>query len=231
MRGRTFLQLIDSTKAEARHALSPALSQNALPFIKQTIARVYENLYMAHEWPQLQIDRSVNIDAGMRYYAFPPDMDFERTVAVKVKWSGQWTDPLKFGISTDDYNSYDPDQNQRSDPAWKWDWAEGDMIEIWPLPASNQVNALRFEGMLKFVPLVDEADVCKIDSNIVVLFAAAEILASQNSKDAQAKLANAQLALSRLLGKASKNRVTSLVGESKLDGDRERVRVTYARAG
>lgn len=229
-RGKTFLQLVNDTKAEARQSLTPSLSQNALPYIKQTVARIYESLYASHEWPTLEIRRYENISAGMRYYSYPADMDFERTVKIYPRYNEEWMEKgLLYGIEVEHYNQYDPLQDERSDPPIRWAWHEGDQIEVWPLPATNLTNGLMFVGIKKFAPLVDDADLCLIDSNLVILYAAAEILASQKSTDAQAKQAKAQQLFDAMKAKQSKQRVVSLSGAD--EEPRDRIVTTYTRAG
>ena len=58
---------------------------------------------------------------------------------------------------------------------------------------------MRFEGQAPLSPLVAPTDTCIIDSKVIVLFAAAEMLAVQKSEAAPMKLTKAQNALRRVL--------------------------------
>lgn len=219
------------TKAEARHSTNVALGVNALPNIQQTVKRVYETLCLKEEWPHLNLKRFKSLSAGQRYYAFPADMDFDRVTGVYIKYAGQWTPkPIPFGITVEHYNSVDSDDDARMDPVRRWGAHEGDMFEVWPMPASNSINSLRLDGQKKFVPLVADSDIVQLDDNLIALYAAAEILAPQKGADAQAKLTQGQVLLTKLLGRQSKERVMYL---DQGDDDAERgshITVHYARA-
>jgi hypothetical protein len=71
------------------------------------------------------------------------------------------------------------------------------MLEI--LPAPDAMGVLRLEGQAPIVPLIADSDKCVIDSDAIVLFAAAEILATTKAEVAQLKLTKAQNHLRRLL--------------------------------
>jgi hypothetical protein len=77
-------------------------------------------------------------------------------------------------------------------------------IELMPVPPDNTANPktslmLRFEGMAPVSPLIADNDTCILDSKAIVLFAAAEVMATQKSEAAPMKLTKAQNYLRRLL--------------------------------
>ena len=77
-------------------------------------------------------------------------------------------------------------------------------FQLLPMPEDNVAHpqlsyVLRFEGMAPLSPLIAPTDSCIIDSKAIVLFAAAEMLATQKSEAAPMKLTKAQNYLRRLL--------------------------------
>jgi len=231
-RGTTLSQMIAMLREELAQASSPALGQNNRPTLARKLKRTYEVLYGRFDWEHLKIYRDKDLSAGARYYAFPTDLEFERVNKVEVLHSGQWI-PVCYGISAEQYNIFNPDRGERSDPVERWQAYEDDQFEVWPLPAAGAGSAdgkLRFWGVKKFAPLVAESDRALLDDNMVVLYAAAEILAKAKAQDAQAKLAQANTLYDQLTGRGKKSRVFSMAGPSD-EPPRREVRVTYARAG
>jgi hypothetical protein len=71
-------------------------------------------------------------------------------------------------------------------------------FEIVPTPSSDTMQ-LRLSGLAPLNPLIADTDKCMIDSRVIVLFAAAEMLAVQKSEGAPMKLTKAQNYLRRIL--------------------------------
>jgi hypothetical protein len=61
--------------------------------------------------------------------------------------------------------------------------------------------------MKQLAPLVASSDKCELDSNLLILTAAAELLARAKSSDAQLKLSIATSHYNRLKGRHSQNRM------------------------
>jgi hypothetical protein len=151
----------------------------------------------------------IPLSAGQRYYDLPAGLDYERVTDARVWWNGI-AEPLERGIGFDDYNAFDPDQNDRTSPALKWDvkfTGDREQIEVWPLPDGG-AQSVQLVGYWSCAPLVDEDDICRLDSDVVVLYAAAELLA-EDSPDKKAKLQLAQELL-----RLKKLRATSGAGKA-----------------
>ena len=67
----------------------------------------------------------------------------------------------------------------------------GTQFELWPMPAANELP-VRFVAKRPFTPLVDEADVCDLDTDLIVLHTAAELARRFNNDDANMLLGRAQ---------------------------------------
>jgi len=187
-RNTTFGQLIEMTMIEAGMDPTPALSMNVRPLVKAAIKREYERLYDEFDWPFLRVTEDVLTQAGQRYYDVPDTINFDRIEKVDYLWGDRWV-PLDRGIDVSNLNTYNSDEDERSDPMLRWDikWT-GDttQIEVWPIPASNEIP-IRFTGIRNMTRLVGDGDRCDLDDQMVSMFASAELLARKNSPEAQLK--------------------------------------------
>jgi len=201
-RGTTLGQLVTMLREECGHATSAALGQNTLPRMKRVLQRTQEFLWGDWTWPHLRVYREEVLQAGQRYYTFPTDLAFDRVENVHVRYDDTWR-PVCYGIELEHYNAQDPERDDRDDPVLRWQAYEDGQYEVWPLPATNGLR-LRFEGIKKLAPLIDDAHRADLDDNLLVLFAAAEILAKQKGGDAEAKRTFAGRLYSQLKGNQSK---------------------------
>lgn len=206
MRGKQFGQIQSDLRAELGRNNDPGVRAADLPQIQQVIRRVYETLYDAYDWPHLnEIHERIPMQAGQRFYDFPDTCDYDKITAAVVWYNGE-PEELTRGIGFKEYAFYDSEADERSDPVQRWDvrYVSGvAQLEAWPIPITNQ-TAIQFEGKRRFVPLVDDADLCLLDDQLVTLTAAAEI----TPDDTQIKL--------KL--KASQERLGVLKGRAKAAG-------------
>lgn len=192
MARRTQLQeLVSMLRAESRRSSSVALGIDEEALLKAVLRRHQEILYDGYDWPFLRVMPKKPLAAGQRYYDMPTDLNFDRIEEVVVWFSGQ-PQPITRGIGFREYAQFDSDSDVRSSPAMAWDIRStnddtAEQIEIWPIPDSND-TFLQFQGIRKLNPLVSNSDRADLDDQLIVLFAAAELLANQKSQDAGAKL-------------------------------------------
>lgn len=178
MRGTTLNALIQKLRLELKIAESPALGKNTRGSHANALRSAQERLYSEWDWPFKNIWRDVALASGQRYYAPPEDLDLEGLRKVELFYSGQWYD-LKRGIRTEDYNIFNSDLDERCDPVLAWDIFNdpdnGDMIEAFPIPASNG-SKIRFTGIKKLSPLISDSDRADLDDELLVLTAAIDFV-------------------------------------------------------
>jgi hypothetical protein len=202
MRGSQFLTLVTMLRDELRRSTDPAVSSSDVDSLKRVINRNYEFLYTDYDWPTLhRVFPSSLINSGQQLYDLPPDLDAERIEKVAVWYSGQAC-PLTRGIDFEQYNAFDPEDDQRSSPVTHWDLRSSALhnhvqYELWPLP-DTAIQYIQFIGYKRFERLVNDIDLCLIDDNLVVAFSAAELLTAQGSADAESKVRSAQALYARL---------------------------------
>ncbi|TDX21888.1 hypothetical protein DFO67_1327 [Modicisalibacter xianhensis] len=187
-RGTTLEQLTVMLKAEI--GASPDYAANAdMNFVyHQYLRRHYENLYDGWAWPFKRIERDIATAAGQRYYDWPAEIDGEQELEFWVDENGTWI-RLEQGIGPGQYNSYE--EGDRQDYPYRWDWQGEDQFEIWPTAALDGVT-LRIVGTKNPNKLISESDVCDIDDQMVVLYAASELLLRDDPNRAQQKSNMAQ---------------------------------------
>lgn len=157
------------------------------------LQQAQEELYEAHDWTHLTVTRTKTLAAGQRYYDMPTDLNLDRISDAYV-YDNDIPTPLTRGIGREQYASYDPVDNERADPALRWDlkWTgSSTQMEIWPLPASSGA-VVEFRGIRSLRALVDDNDVCDLDSQLIVMTVAGQLLARQKSADAQLVLDRAK---------------------------------------
>lgn len=202
--GTQFLALKQRLRAELGRSVDVSVGVDDDESLKQTLNRTYAALYMQWDWPHLRmVWPHIQLSAGQRFYDFPVNLNPDRVEKVVVRYNGHFY-PLDRGIDFDAYNAYDSEAGERSDPALRWDvrWTgSSTQFEIWPVPVSDE-QSVQFRGIIALPRLVDDTDVCLLDDELVVLFAAQELLSRQKSQDADKKLQLAQEHFNRLKGRS-----------------------------
>lgn len=201
-RGKQLTELVAQLRAETGRTQDVSIGTDEVENLKNLLRRTQEVLYDEYEWPFLRIEQSVILNTGQRYYDFPPLLDYDGIQIAKYKYGNKYV-PIERGITFDDFSTYDSNSDQRSSPALKWDvrnTGSGEQMEIWPIPP--ETGSIHFFGTKKLSNLVQDSDRADLDDRLIVLFAAAEMLARQKSKDAQAKAQQADKRLLKLRAKS-----------------------------
>lgn len=191
-------------RGELLQSVNTAHGVNAAPAHKQVLARTQRMLWLDHAWTHLRVDRDEPLVAGQRYYDFPTDLPLDRVESVSVKWSGRWH-CLERGIDVGHYNAYDSDADVRVDPVLRWAPYETSQFEVWPMPATNDAQVVRFSGIRTLNPLVNDSDTCDLDADLIVLFSAAELAADAKSPRAEALARRANAHFAKLRQRAEHN--------------------------
>lgn len=197
-RGAQLQSLVSYLRAEAGLSQKVSVGTDQEDKLKHLLRRTQETLYDAHDWTFLQHFFSKALSAGQRYYDMPSGLADTRIVEAAIDDGSEEPRPVDYGIGFAEYATYNSDEDERADPVERWDFrrtsATATQIEVWPIPASSN-QTLRFKGIRSLPALTANTDTAALDDHLIVLFAAAEIMASQENKGASLKL---QLATDRL---------------------------------
>lgn len=213
-----FMQLVSDLKDEIGQATSVGLGVDYLQKLKRDINRAYRSLYDDFDWPHLKTEDVKDLAAGQRYYDFPSKFELGGIASVVPFYNGQFHTALTRGIGTSEYATFDSYADVRSDPVMRWDtYFDGSttQFQVWPIPASNE-QKLYFFGIRKIDRLVNDDDLCLLDDEMVVLFAAIRILKRQDSADAKEALAEAQARFARMRARSGPSRTIRMgMGEQE----------------
>jgi len=207
--GVTMLELRRMLRAETGQSVNPAQGVQAQAAQDAQLDRQQRELWDAYDWPHLRFWFDKSVEKGQAAFAYPAEMGFDQINRVywaaegETRWNG-----LQYGIRA--YNlevpQPEPWEPARGTPKRWANFVDVNLsgvtdpagsLMLLPVPDTN--GMLRFEGQAPLNPLVNDADKCVIDSTAIVLFAAAEILATQKAEVAQMKLQKAQNYLRKLL--------------------------------
>lgn len=202
-RGTSLSALRDMLRAEIGASSNVAMGVNTQDQYDHLLRRTQARLWADHDWSFGFVERDESLLKDERYYAFDSDVDYDRISKASVKFGDIWY-PMEYGITPDNYNSFDSDAGDTSAPAMRWQHYEGNQFEVWPIPSENG-QKLRFRAIKKLPVLLSPSDVAILDDNLIVLFAAAELLGRSKATDAGAKLSQATSHYNKLKGNSNKS--------------------------
>jgi hypothetical protein len=254
----TLLELRRLLRSETGTSLNPQQGVQAQDTLDLILARQQRELWDAYNWQHLKIWTDVPLTGGQSLYSYPVQMAFDQITRVyvtlatydtvipdQINSAGAW-EPLAYGIKPFMLHL----GPARVGKPMRW----GNVASInttGPTPITNPVGqfqllptpppdtgaipkvgyVLRFEGQAPLSPLVAPTDTCILDSEAIVLFAAAEILATQKSEAAPMKLTKAQNYLRRILAdQGADKRVNYNMGGNHrggIDPDKSYRRIPY----
>jgi hypothetical protein len=201
-RGTSLSALRDMLRAEIGASSNVAMGVNTQDQYDHVLRRTQARLWADHDWSFGFIERDEPLLKNERYYAFDNDIDYDRISMASVKWGDIWR-PMQAGITPELFNTFDSDAGETSTPAMRWQHYEGNQFEVWPVP-SEHGQTLRFRAIKKLPPLLSPSDTAVLDDNLIVLFAAAELLGRSKAADAPAKLSQATSHYNKLKGNSNK---------------------------
>lgn len=202
-RGTSLSALRDMLRAEIGASSNVAMGVNTQDQYDHVLRRTQARLWADHDWSFGFIERDEPLLKNERYYAFDNDIDYDRISMASVRWGDIWR-PMQAGITPELFNTFDSDAGETSTPAMRWQHYEGNQFEVWPVPSENG-QILRFRAIKKLPPLLSPADTAVLDDNLIVLFAAAELLGRSKAADAPAKLSQATSHYNKLKGNSNKD--------------------------
>ena len=188
----TLTEVVEFVRQEARLSTNSSRGTDNLENIERLIKRHYTTLAEDFDWQHLVLKRNDSaarkvLSAGQRIYSFPASVNVLKIERAWVKHSGLWK-PLEYGIGPDQFNAYDSDDDERTDPVERWAFHDDDEFEVWPLPATNGAangdGEIAFEGQRAIETLSSNSSRLDMDGIMVSLFVAAEILAGNGQKAA-----------------------------------------------
>lgn len=210
--------MVKNLRAECGHSLTVTTGNNQEETLKYLLGRTQEELWTAFIWPELKYRAGTVLSSGQYLYPFVAAMPYDCireawTSAAGTATTPNWT-PITYGITDENLILADNSNSQRADPVQYWDIDSPTQYRLWPTP--NTAAYLRFIGQKALGVFAANTDVSTLDSTVIVLFAAADLLARAKAEDADIKMQKAQRHLTKLLGNKvnARNKVSTLGGGS-----------------
>lgn len=196
---RTMAEMLRELRAEIGMATDVSLQANILDAHRSLLQRAQRMLYDNEMWPHLEGFFSVEVPKNANEIALPEGINAGAIRAVRVRdaTSGSRAMPVRYGWTDQELMSADPDE-----PGWPiqyWrieanaDLDEDDFqrrVTFWPQP--DRAAVLIFEARRAITRFVDDSDKATLDSDLIVLQTAAELLNEQGSPNGPVKAAAAQ---------------------------------------
>lgn len=214
---RQLRDMLTDLRAEIGHSTNVAHGINDRETLLYYLNRTQIQLYQDYDWPTLIIEPDILLADGQRYYPYPDAMAFDDISSVHVL-IGTGYQPLAYGIGPAEMTILNSDAGATAWPPLKWGHAAGvSQLELWPVPDANAITSvppfvagaplpppggtypasIRLHGTRTVQPMVDDSDLATLPDNLIVLFAAVEILQRDDAKDAALKLNKANEAMRR----------------------------------
>lgn len=166
-----------------------------------------EWLWENYSWPHMRAERFLTTQIGQRFYdpagckkidqstgllVTAGDVKIDRIDYLMLRDGDIWRAPLSPGITADEYNQWDSDAGDRSWPIERWQIAENDNIEVWPVPdqdgdETTLANMLKFVGTRNLSDFAEDDDTCDLDHLAIVYFTAATLAPEKEGRKLLAK--------------------------------------------
>lgn len=189
----TLDDIVEMARSEGKKSTNTSRGVDHLEHIKQLVRRIYNNLLDEFDWKHLKIKREdcfKTMSAGSRYYDWPTTLNVNKIEKVWFLWGNTWV-PLQEGITYDQYNIKNSENDERSDPVDRFAWYGDSQFEVWPKPASSG-GKVGFQAQKKGELLTGGTNRADLDDIMLALYAGAELLLEGgDEKMAQAKIAMA----------------------------------------
>jgi hypothetical protein len=202
--GVTMDVLKKELRAETGQSINYTLHGTQSQFTQDIILdRQQRELWDAYAWPHLHIHKDIALAVGQADYDYPIALPFDQISRIYIAQGGGDWQGLSYGIRATDIPVGGPTRGTPRQWGNKVTVSDAGVTnptgQITLLPIPDMVMTMRVAGMAPCTDLNNDAAKCVIDSKAIVLFAAAEILATQKSEAAALKLTKAQNYLRKLL--------------------------------
>jgi hypothetical protein len=220
--GVSLADLRYALRAEIYSSLLPAHGLSSVDMQNIILDRTQLELWNLYQWPHLDYRIDFTAPANGEYIQYDTTMPFKCVLGLWYNYDPNsmqpWL-PLRYGFDdwiNETLHSYPPKRWRHVaivDPSTGITNPFG-QAQLWPIP--TQSVHLRWHGQAPPTPLKVDSDACTIDSEAIVLTAAAELLGAQKSETATLKGQKAQAYIRRLLSRQGANkRDISALGQGR----------------
>jgi hypothetical protein len=205
IRTKTLDEMVTMLRAECGESTNASMGINSVDGLYQILRRTQEQLFDEFDWGNMHEDTTQDLVPGENVYTLDDAIDSSRIQLVWANSTNAWVEMI-YGISPVDYNTSNPEIDQRETTPTKWMLRPDNQFEVWPMP--SVVGKIRFRHNLSLRDMTAGNSMGTLDANLIVLHAAAERLASKKDQSAPIKLKMAERRLAALRYNNTPSKVT-----------------------
>lgn len=196
---RTLTEMLRELRAEIGMATDVSLQANVIDTHTALLQRNQRLLYDSEMWPHLETSFDVEVLRGATELALPEGLNpgAIQSVFVRSDEPASRAVRLQHGWSQQETVASEPDELSWPVRFWRLQSASDPAQDVnqrrmvfWPLPDRDVTFTIY--GRRALGPFVDDTDHATLDSDLIVLQTAAELLNEQGSSNASVKAAAAQ---------------------------------------
>lgn len=196
MRGKTLGACLTLLRAKMRLSLNAAHNVQVRDTQISALQKAQEMLWEDYTWPHMRVERYLQLQNGQRFYdplgckkisqstgllTTAGDVGIDRIDSIMWLRDGDiWIKVLP-GITPAEFNEWDSDAGDTNWPVRRWQIAESNNVEFWPVPNQNG-NTTTLSGMIRFTGVknlgsfTDDSHTADLDDLAIVYFAASELV-------------------------------------------------------
>ena len=204
-------ELILRVQTEASLSQNAAHIINMRPTIIGLLNRAQRDLAANTDWDELETHQIVPTVAGDFTYDIPNVLNYEKIREVWHRSADGDLTEMKLGFGPEQFAILSPTDDERSTPVTRWRLSTTSVssFDVWPLPSI--AGNIDFVGQKVLTRLVDDADICQLDADVLSLRTAAALLAKNSPADARLKLDDAQRRIVSLRSDQSSSKGDAIV--------------------
>lgn len=196
MRGKTLGECLTLLRAKMRLSLNAAHNVQVRDTQVSALQKAQEMLWEDYTWPHMRVERYLRPQKNQRFYdpagckkidqstgdlVAAGDVDIDRLDSIMWLRDGDVWMKVVPGISPAQFNTYDSDAGDTAWPVCRWQIAEGDNIELWPVPnqdgnETTLAGMLRFSGVKNLGAFTDDSHTADLDDLAIVYAAGADLV-------------------------------------------------------
>lgn len=190
-------QLVSDLREELSQSTTLAHGAHTQSMLEYLLQRTQRRLALEVEWPFLKDYEPVALSANVEEYSYPSGVTFNDVLRVWVHRGAEWV-TLDHGITLEDRASGYFDGTPQSGQPEKWGHkASTGKLIVWPVPSAAETAVLEVQQPL--AAFVDPGDTCTLDSDLIVLRAAATYMTDRGLPGAQHRRNEANVVMQQLL--------------------------------
>ena len=194
MRGQTLGECLTLLRTKLRVSLQASHNVQVRDTHVAALQQAQETLWDDYSWPHLRVERYLQPQEGQRYYdpagckkidqstgllVAAGDVRIDNVTHMWLRDGSTWV-PLSPGIRPENYNQWDSDAGEEAWPIERWQIAENDNVEFWPVPnldgnTTTLADMVKFVGKRNLSSFTLEAHTADLDDQAIVFLAASEL--------------------------------------------------------